>query len=367
MTEQPDSQALKAWRGLVAAAAVVAVIAGMRAAATLIVPFLLALSIAIICLPPLGWLERRRVPSALSILIILVVIVAALIGFGIVIGQSTSSLVNELPQYHQQFQKVVDEVIALIRRLHLNVSADTFHQALNPGSAFGLVAQFFKSFGTLLGNGFLIILTVLFLLFEASVIPRKLRAMPSEDSGHRSLAVFRSFVEGVQRYVGMKTLTSITTGVAIAVPLWAIGVRYAILWGLLAFLFNFVPAIGAIISAIPAVMLAYLQGGWPLFLGTIAIYTVVNTAIGSFVEPKLMGQRLGLSTLVVWASLIIWGWVLGPVGMLLSVPLTMIFKIGFESYQETRWLAVLLGPTPRPARESWLLALLRRRRDRPPL
>ncbi|MGH9436696.1 MAG: AI-2E family transporter, partial [Terriglobia bacterium] len=141
-----------------------------------------------------------------------------------------------------------------------------------------------------------------------------------------------------------------------------IGVHYALLWGLLAFLFNFVPAIGAFISAIPAVILAYLQGGLPLFLVTIVIYVVINTAFGSFIEPKLMGQRLGLSTLVVWASLIIWGWVLGPVGMLLSVPLTMIFKIGFESYPETRWIALMLGPAPRPPQDGWIFRLWHRRR-----
>ena len=357
-----EGRGVAAWRGLVAAAAVVAVIAGMRAAAVLIVPFLLALSIAIICLPPLAWMERRRVPTPLAVLILLVVIVAALIGFGIIIGQSTTNLIGELPQYQQQFQGLLNDIAALGHRFGLDISVAAFRKALDPDSAFGLVATFFKSFGALLGNSALIIITVLFLLFEASIVPRKLASLPKEDPRHGSLAVFRSFIISVQRYVGMKTLTSIGTGVVTSLALWAIGVHYALLWGLLAFLFNFVPAIGAFISAIPAVILAYLQGGLPLFLVTIVIYVVINTAFGSFIEPKLMGQRLGLSTLVVWASLIIWGWVLGPVGMLLSVPLTMIFKIGFESYPETRWIALMLGPAPRPPQDGWIFRLWHRRR-----
>ena len=136
------------------------------------------------------------------------------------------------------------------------------------------------------------------------------------------------------------------TGIAIGIWLAILGVNHAFLWGLFAFLLNYVPNIGSIIAAIPAVLLALIQLG----LGSAILvgigYLVVNVVVGSIIEPKYMGKGLGLSTLVVFLSLVFWGWVLGPVGMVLSVPLTMVLKIGLESKEDTRWIAVLLGSAP---------------------
>ena len=358
--DQFDSRKLAAWRGLVAAAALVAVIAGMRAAADLIVPFLLALSIAIICLPPLAWMQRRRVPVPVAVGVLIVVIVAAMLGVGALIGNSIGNFVQDIADYQTRLHTVVQQLLNLAHRLGWDVSFESLRRQLNPESAFSLVTKFFKSLGGVLGDGFLIVLTVLFLLFEASVLPRKFEGMSSQERDHRTLDVFSSFVESVQRYVFLKTLLSLVLGTTVGLVLWGLGVRYPMLWGLLAFLLNFVPNIGAFLSAIPPILLALLQGGWPLFGYAAGTLAVIHFVSGNIVEPMLMGERLGLSTLVVWASLIVWGWVLGPVGMLLSVPLTMIIRIGLETSPETRWLAVLLGPAPRPAHENWALGLLRR-------
>ncbi len=144
----------------------------------------------------------------------------------------------------------------------------------------------------------------------------------------------------------IKTLVSLATGIAIAIWLGVLGVDYAMLWGLLAFLLNYVPNIGSIIAAIPAVLLALVQLGVGSALLAALGFLVVNAAIGNVIEPRFMGRGLGLSTLVVFLSLVFWGWVLGPVGMLLSVPLTMTVKIALESNEDTRWIAILLGPQP---------------------
>ena len=120
-------------------------------------------------------------------------------------------------------------------------------------------------------------------------------------------------------------------------------VDYPLLWGLLAFLLNYIPNLGSIIAAVPTVLLTLVQLGWSAALIVFAGYSVVNVVIGSFIEPRFMGKGLGLSTLVVFLSLVFWGWVLGPVGMLLSVPLTMTLKIALESSEENRWLAKLLS------------------------
>ena len=134
------------------------------------------------------------------------------------------------------------------------------------------------------------------------------------------------------------------TGIAIGVWLAVIGVDYAMLWGLLAFLLNYVPNIGSIIAAVPTVLFAAVQLGPGAALWSAAGYLVVNVVVGSVVEPRFMGRGLGLSTLVVFLSLVFWGWVLGPVGMFLSVPLTMMIKIALDSRPDTHWIAVLLGP-----------------------
>jgi predicted PurR-regulated permease PerM len=150
------------------------------------------------------------------------------------------------------------------------------------------------------------------------------------------------FLLSVKNYLAIKSVVSLATGVVIGLWLYILGVDHFLLWGVTAFLLNFIPNIGSIIAAIPAVLLAFVQLG-PGVAGMTALgYIVTNTVMGNIVEPRFMGRGLGLSTLVVFLSLVFWGWLLGTVGMLLSVPLTMIVKIGLESSESTRWLALLL-------------------------
>jgi predicted PurR-regulated permease PerM len=196
----------------------------------------------------------------------------------------------------------------------------------------------------LLSNILFILLTVIFILLEASGFPQKLRAAVKDPE--ESLGRLSTFTESVNRYLAIKTLTSLMTGVLIWIWLWILGVNYALLWGLLAFLFNYVPNIGSFIAAIPAILMAFIQLDARAGLLASMGYIAVNVSVGSVIEPRFMGRGLGLSTLVVFLSLVFWGWVLGPVGMVLSVPLTMIVKIALESSEETRWIAVILGPAP---------------------
>jgi predicted PurR-regulated permease PerM len=144
--------------------------------------------------------------------------------------------------------------------------------------------------------------------------------------------------------MSMKTIISLVTGLFIGFALWFIGVDYPVLWGVLAFMLNFVPNIGSIIAAVPAVLLTVVQLGVTPALMVASVYIAVNIIVGSIIEPKYMGKGLGLSTLVVFVSLVFWGWVLGPVGMLLSVPLTITVKLALDSKPETKWLGHLLGP-----------------------
>lgn len=151
------------------------------------------------------------------------------------------------------------------------------------------------------------------------------------------------FLQSVNQYMVIKTLVSLATGIIVGVGLTIIGVDYAMLWAVIAFLFNYIPNIGSIIAAIPAVLLAFIQLGPAAAGGTALLYVGANMVMGNMIEPKFMGRGLGLSTLVVFLSLIFWGWLLGSVGMLLSVPLTMVVKIALESSKSGNWLAILLS------------------------
>jgi predicted PurR-regulated permease PerM len=190
-------------------------------------------------------------------------------------------------------------------------------------------------------NLFLIILTVVFILFESASFPKKLHL--ALDDPQMRLKQIERFLSSVNDYIAIKTLVSIATGCIVSLMLWAFGLDFYLLWGVLAFLLNYIPNIGSIIAAVPPMTLAILQLGIGeaglIGLGFISI----NMVMGNIIEPRYLGKGLGLSTLVVFLSLIFWGWLLGTVGMLLSVPLTMILKIGLESSPEGRWLAVLLS------------------------
>jgi len=155
--------------------------------------------------------------------------------------------------------------------------------------------------------------------------------------------VMDRFTVEIQRYLMIKTAVSLATGILVGAGMLALGVDYPLLWGLTAFVFNYVPSVGSIIASVPPILLTLIDNGIGQALLVMVVYLAVNVTLGNFVEPHLMGRRFGISTLVVILSLIFWGWLWGPVGMLLSVPLTMIVKIMLESTEDFRWVAVLIG------------------------
>jgi predicted PurR-regulated permease PerM len=331
-------------RFLMTAAAFVIVVAGMRAAGSIIVPFILSLFIAMLCSPLLSGLRKLKIPNALAVLIILALILTIGLVLVTIVGTSINGLTQSLPTYQERITAQTAFVITWLKGLGLDVSVDIINEYFNPGRALRMAATTFSRLSGMLTNSFMILLTVIFLLLEASGLPPKLHAALNDPE--ESLARFEKMSESVNRYIGIKTLTSMATGISIGLWLGIIGVDYPFLWALLAFLLNYVPNIGSIIAAIPAVLLALIQFGAGTALITALGFVVVNVVVGSLIEPKFMGRGLGLSTLVVFLSLVFWGWVLGPVGMLLSVPLTMILKIALESNDDTRWIAIILGAGP---------------------
>jgi predicted PurR-regulated permease PerM len=327
--------------GLIGAASFVIVIAGMRAASSLLVPFLLSLFIATIIAPSVFWLKRRRIPTVLAIMIVVICFLIIILIITAMIGTSIDDFSRALPVYQEKLQEKTQVLFTWFENMGIDLSKEELGNIFDPGIAMKLARDILSSLGGVLTNGFFILLTVIFILLEASGFPEKLNAALTDPGSF--FESFDKIAKNIQTYIVMKTWVSLGTGIVVAIWLTILGVDYSLLWGLFAFLLNYVPNIGSIIAAVPAVLLALIQLGTGFALLTMAGYLVVNVLFGSVIEPRIMGRGLGLSTLVIFLSLVFWGWVFGPIGMLLSVPLTMIIKIVLDSQEATRPIAILLG------------------------
>ncbi|MBT8493851.1 MAG: AI-2E family transporter [Deltaproteobacteria bacterium] len=328
-------------RALLIGAALVVVIAGLKAASEILAPTMMAAFLAILCVPPMRRLQSRGVPEWLALII--VAGVAALIVFliGVVIGGSIDSFQRELPKYSKRIAELTGGLSTWLDGMGVDLGTEGLADNLNPEKLMGFVGDTLGRVISALSNTILVILTIIFILLEVNGMSRKIRTImggPEAD-----LSEFSRGTQQVQTYLAVKTIVSLATGALVAILCFAVGVDFAMLWALLAFLFNFVPNIGSIIAAVPAVLLTLVQYG-PGHMAIVAIgYFAINMVIGNAVEPKMLGRRLGLSTLVVFLSMVFWYFVWGPIGMLLSVPMTVIVKILLEHTEDFAWVAVLLG------------------------
>ena len=331
---------------LVSVAAFIIIVAGMKAAAPLLVPFLLALFVAILIASPFNWLQDKGLPAGVALLVVLGLLVLVILLLGTLIGSSVEDFTGDFPDFQQRLHEVTADLLAWLDNAGVHLTNELVSAYMDPGKAMQMATNILGGMGNMLTNGFLILVTVVFIMLEAAGFPDKWRLMNS--NADESLAEFSEAIRNINRYMGIKTLTSLATGVLVVVLLVILGVDYPLLWGVLAFLLNFVPNIGSIIAAIPAVLQTLVQLGFGVALEVALGYLAINIVIGTFVEPRYMGKELGLSTLVVFLSLVFWGWVLGPVGMLLSVPLTIAAKIALNGHENTRWVAIMLGPKVAP-------------------
>lgn len=323
-------------------AAIVIVIYGMQMAKVVLVPFLIAVFLGLITVRPMLWLQQKRVPSILAALLIVTVIMLILATLGTILGTSIADFTAALPGYQARLDTIVDGAVKFIaENLRGDPSIESLGDMVDPGWAMGLAATILNSLKDVLTNTFLIFFTMIFILLEASSVQIKVEAAFGRTEN--SLERPRLFLQNLGRYLGIKTLVSVATGLCAGLVTWSVGLDFPLLWAMLAFLLNYVPTIGSIIAAVPAVLLALVQMG-PGEAGATAIgFAAINVIFGNLLEPRLMGYGVGISPLIVFVGLVFWGWVFGPVGMLLSVPLTMTLKLALESDERTRWVAILLG------------------------
>jgi AI-2 transport protein TqsA len=334
-------------RFLLSAAGLVVLVAGLRAAAPILVPLVLATFITVINFPLLQWLRRMRVPTPAAVLFV-VLVTFSFLGLVVLVGSASLSDVRDvLPVYLERLRELEYSVLAALDARGVPVP-DGFYTTMlsEPERLIDLLGGVVLRAAGFLSAATIVILFTIFMLSEATGFPAKLRS--AIGRGDADLSRFGGAVRDIQRYLAIKTAISLATGTLVALWLWVIGVDFPVLWGMLAFLLNFVPNVGSLIAAIPAILFTMLQlGPWSAALAA-GGYLTVNITLGNLVEPHLMGRRFGLSTLVVVVSLVFWGWLWGPVGMLLSVPLTVVVRIALEYTDDFRWLAVLLGNEAQP-------------------
>lgn len=321
----------------------VIIVAGMQAASSMLVPFLSAAFLAVLSLPLVNWMAKRGAPAWLSLTSVLVALLVAALIVLLVIGSSITGFSDKLPDYQANLGGMVADVKTWLQtELEFDVG-DSLSNATDPSVLLSFVGVALSQIGGLMGNTFIIMLWLAFILGEASYFGAKVRAV-SRDPEEATDRV-QKIVQSINRYFSIKIQMGLGTGVAAGILVWIVGVDFPVLWGFVAFLLNFIPNIGSVIAAIPPVLLALVQQDLGVgSAGYVVLgYVIINMVFGSVLEPRLMGRGLNLSTLVVFMSLVFWGFVLGPVGMLLSVPLTVTAKIALEGFPETRGIALLLG------------------------
>ena len=334
-TKKISEFGLKFW---IILASIVVVVAGIKAAGSLVTPLFLALFITAICYPPIMWLKKKGFPEMLALTTIVLGMFILLVIIIVFVGTSVSAFAEKLPFYEQKFQEYWSSISLRLASAGIIEEDISLLEHITPSSIMSLTGDVFEGFGNLLSNSFMILLVVIFILLELNIFLKKMKVIKPE-----SLNKFDETISKLNKYMSTKTVTSLVTGTCVAISLSIIGVDFPLLWGALAFLLNFIPNIGSILAAVPAVLLALVQFGLGTGIITAVVYVAINGVICNLIEPRLMGKNLGLSPLFVLVSLIFWGWVLGTAGMLLATPLTILFKIVFDSMEETQYFGLILG------------------------
>ncbi len=341
-------------RALLTFASFLVIVMGLKLGASLLVPIACAFFLSILSFPLMNWLMRKGLPHSVSLVLTLLSIVVAL-GLMVYMGSVlTKRLWAEIPDYANKVKTQVDhfggwleaqgvkdakvmseQVYDAQAIVDFAKSQDVMKSAAGlVGTTFGTVATFLTSLGITL-------IVMLFILMEAP--GTQSRAEVVKHAGGPDFTALLQSATDIQKYLGVKTLISIATGVLAALWCWMFGLKYPLLWGLLAFIFNYIPAVGSTAAGLPAIIEAFVLQGVGSAIGIGIGYALINFALDSLIQPMLMGRRFGISGLVVVLSVIFWGWLWGPFGMFLAVPLTMMIKVILENTDEFAWISVAMA------------------------
>jgi AI-2 transport protein TqsA len=355
---------------LLGGAAAVIIVAGLRSISELVAPAFLALVLTICAHPLRGWLVAHRVPGWLATTAVIACVYVVLLGLVLSLVISIARLAELLPQYQQDLQNLVSDAATWLTRFGVDQKqVDAIVTALDPSQAIALVGDVFSGLVSVLSDLFFIVTLLLFLAVDGVGFPIHLEAM--DGAHHRFAEAMAAFAVGTRRYIVVSTVFGLIVALLDVGLLYVLGIPLPWLWGLLAFITNYIPNIGFVIGLIPPVLLGLLEDGWGGALAVVVGYCVLNVIIQSVIQPRFVGQAVGLSTSLTFLSLVFWAWVFGPLGALLAIPFSLFAKALFvDADPRSRWLVPLLsgggtaaGPPPvAGTRSRWPRG--RRRRPR---
>lgn len=337
-------------------ASLVVVVAGLKAAQGFFVPVLLAFFIATVSFPITNWLRNHRVPRAVAVLLTVLVDFAFLAGVVLLAFAIVGDLQDKWQtEYYElarmRIEQTTNAVAAKLEGWGVGNAEETLREAqsesltrlrdINFTQVWNVSTGVVGRVVSFLGTALIVIILTVFMLTEARMFGRRMDAVC--DARGPNIQRMLSALKDTQRYLGIKTGISLATGIMAGALCWAAGLDFWPLWGILAFALNYIPVVGSFIAGIPPALLALLVSGPPEAIAIAGGFFLINTFLGNFVEPMLMGRRFGLSTLVVLVSVMFWGWLWGAIGMLLAVPLTMMVKVVLDNSNEFRWVAVAIG------------------------
>lgn len=337
-------------RAVLLLAGLVVVVAGLKFGQPLLVPLMLAAVLTAVSTPIIHWLEKKRTPRALAIALTMLINLAVLAGLGTVVGSSLGGFYDALPRYQKGLSELMRTYMDWFAARGIHISSK---DALGISSDFGglvdLLGGLLKSVASAVSTLLFSLLLTAFMLAESGSWGPKIALALGQ---RREIA---TATRELQKYLAVKTAANTVTGILCGTWLAVMNVDFPVLWGLITMLLNYIPTVGSIIASIPPVLLAWLAFGPGPALITAVGLVVINTVLGSVVEPRIMGRALGLSPLVVLGSMVFWWWVWGPVGALLSAPLTMMVKILLSAFEDLRWVSIMLGSPRwvRTAQDQW--------------
>jgi predicted PurR-regulated permease PerM len=354
---------------LVGAAAVVVVIAGVKAIAWLIAPAFMALIIVIAVAPVQGWLRRRGWPGWLTTLVLVVVVYGILLFLALGIIVSVARLATILPQYASKADSLVTSATSGLAKLGVGPGQlKAAASSLNLGNLSGILKALLGSVAAL-ASGFVFLLSLLlFLTVESGGVGDRLASIAGERP--KITEALGHFAWGTRKYLLVTTVFGFVVAVLDSIALAILGIPLAITWGLLAFITNYIPTVGFIIGLVPPALLGLLEGGPDLMVIVIVVYCALNFVLQSLIQPRFIGDAVGLSVTVTFVALVFWAWLLGPLGAILAIPLTLLAKaLLVDIDPRARWADALLRSSAKELDSAQEEALppksaRRRRRDR---
>jgi len=317
------------------------VLMAMKFSADILVPLLIASAIAILLAPLLKYLETKHIPKIISLVFVTVLVLIPVMSLGGLIGEEVEDFIKNYATMEKEFDAWLDKISHSISQLGISVTSEDLKATLDKSNFGELIQGLATQTKNQFSNIFWIFFLVAFILMDSTYLHNKLLKIMKEREG--SIEEGMEIIEKIKTYFLIKVKTSLITALWILIVLWFYDIRYAFLWATLVFFLNFIPVVGSIFAAIPAVVVALIDHSMMTAIWIAMWYMIVNTVIGNILEPRIMGRGLGLSALIIFISMIFWGWMFGPAGMILSVPLTMGVQFLFDQYEETKWLAFILG------------------------